>query len=145
MHILLVEDHQSTRSTLERTLCGWGHEVSAAKDLRSGERLLKTERFDAVISDIALPDGSGYALIAQARRGGIDGVAIAISAYPFPAAAYEPDVTGFDYYLNKPCDPDELRALLEGYAWPEVGELAVAGGERVGSRIVPPNRQAVGV
>jgi PleD family two-component response regulator len=88
MHILLPEDHQSTLPVLERTLRGWGHEVAAADDLFSALGVLGTTRFEAIISDIALPDNSGYALMSQARRTGSEGVAIAMSAYPFPPDAY---------------------------------------------------------
>ena len=111
--ILLVEDHHDTRSTLQRILAGWGHEVAAAEDLRSGIQYLGRGRFDAIVSDIALPDGSGYALISHARRAGSKALGIAISAYPYPRDVEEPKLTGFDYHLNKPFEARHLRTLLE--------------------------------
>ena len=113
MHILVVEDHQSTRATLERMLAGWGHGVAAAGDLRTALDYLKSDRFDAIVSDIALPDGTGYALIDHARRTGIKANAIAISAYPYPPDVHEPNVTGFDHHLSKPFTPEQLRRVLE--------------------------------
>ncbi|MFL6537410.1 MAG: response regulator [Chthoniobacterales bacterium] len=114
MKILLVEDHGDTRSTLERIMGRWGHDVEAAPDLRSGLTHLARDGFDAIVSDIALPDGTGYALISEARRSGsTHAVAIAISAYPFPNEAHEANVTGFDHHLSKPFSARHLRRLLE--------------------------------
>jgi CheY-like chemotaxis protein len=120
MKILLVEDHRDTRSTLERVMGQWGHEVEAAPDLSTGLTQLARNHFDAIVSDIALPDGTGYALISNARRlGSSHAVAIAISAYPFPADVHEPNVTGFDHHLSKPFSAGQLRSLLEDLDSPE--------------------------
>jgi CheY-like chemotaxis protein len=115
MKVLLVEDHQDTRSILERLLTMWGHDVAAAGDLRSGLGHLRSNRFDAIVSDIALPDGTGYALMNTARSSGVDALAIAISAFPYPADVNEPKVTGFDHHINKPFSAGQLRCALEKY------------------------------
>jgi hypothetical protein len=60
MRILVVEDHEDTRQVLMRLLQHWGFTVITARTLQSGLRFLQTERFDAIVSDIALPDGTGY-------------------------------------------------------------------------------------
>ena len=113
MHILLVEDHQDSRELLARSLTARGHDVVAAGDMRSAVYLLEKLRFDAIISDIALPDGTGYALIDAARRRGIQALGIAVSAFSFPEDVEEPGVTGFQYHLNKPINCDQLCFLLE--------------------------------
>jgi len=113
MRILLVEDNQDTRIQLERFLVACHHQVSAAGDLRSGIDLLLTQAFDAILTDIALPDGTGYALISEARRLGVTALNIALSAYAYPRDAEDPKITGFDYYLEKPLDCDRLRTLLD--------------------------------
>ena len=78
------EDHRDTRSTLERVLARWGHDVSAAENLEAGLGLLQRVRFDAIVSDIVLPDGTGYALMNEARRAGNKALGVAISGYPYP-------------------------------------------------------------
>ena len=112
MHILLVEDHQDSRELLARCLTARGHEVVAAEDMRSAVCLLENVRFDAIISDIGLPDGTGYAIINAARRRGIHALGIAVSAFPFPEDVEEPGATGFQYHLNKPINCDHLCFLL---------------------------------
>lgn len=113
MNILVVEDHHDTRSVLERMLSRWGHQVKLAGDVRTGLGFLGQERFDAIVSDIALPDGTGYCLMNTARHRGSQARAIAISAFPYPPDVYEPKVTGFDHHLNKPFSGEQLRQVLE--------------------------------
>ena len=113
MRVLVVEDHEDTRVVLERLVARCGYDFLSAGTLKNGLNLLETHRFGAIVSDIALPDGTGYALISEARRRGIDVLAIALSAYSYPDEVGEPRLTGFDYHLQKPCDCTQLRALLE--------------------------------
>jgi CheY-like chemotaxis protein len=113
MHILIVEDHADSREQLERYLSRRDYDVTTAEDLRTGIDLLNMQQFDAIISDIALPDGTGYALISEVRRRGIGGLGIAVSGYPYPSDVDEPGATGFHYHLSKPINCDHLCSLLE--------------------------------
>src|SRR4051812_33758792 len=113
MRILIVEDHDDTRDALERFLSRCGYGVAVAADLRTAIVLLQAQPFDALVTDIALPDGTGYALVSEARRRGINILAIAVTGYNYPRGAEEPRVTGFDHYLNKPLDCTKLRSLLQ--------------------------------
>jgi CheY-like chemotaxis protein len=112
MRILIVEDHADSRYAVERFFSRRGHVVTAAGDLKSGLQFLHDQPFDAIISDIALPDGTGYAMMSEARRDGIDALAIAVSAYGFPNDAFEGGVTGFDYHVQKPFDLEFLHSLI---------------------------------
>jgi len=111
--VLLVEDHRDTRSVIQRFLLRSGFQVVAAADLKTALQLIETERFEIIVSDIALPDGTGYALISEARRRGVRALAIALSAYSYPAEVFEEQITGFDHHLLKPFDPVRLRSLLD--------------------------------
>lgn len=110
--ILIVEDHTETRQTLTRLLMHWGFAVSAAGGLADGLAQLNANAIDAIISDIALPDGTGYALVSEARRQGSSVLAIALSGYNFPAEVGVAKLAGFDHHLSKPCDCAQLRSLL---------------------------------
>ena len=114
MRILVVEDHQDTRQVLVGLLTRWGYIVSSADTLRGGMDRLETEPpVDVILSDIALPDGTGYALVSEARRRGKRVLAIAISGYTYPSDVHIAKLTGFDHHLSKPCDCDYLRTILE--------------------------------
>src|SRR3954466_10809952 len=112
MRILIVEDHDDTRDALERFLSRCGYGVAVAADLRTALNLLQAQPFEALVTDIALPDGTGYALVSEARRRGINIMAIALTGYNYPSGAEEPRVTGFDHYLKKPLDCVKLQSLL---------------------------------
>jgi CheY-like chemotaxis protein len=114
MQVLIVEDHQDSRQLLARCLTRRDYDVATAGDLRTGIDFLNKQQFDAIIADIALPDGTGYALISEARRLGFRALSIAVSAYPYPSGVNEPGVTGFHYHLMKPVDCDHICSLLEG-------------------------------
>ena len=117
MRILVVEDHQDTRNVLSGLLTRWGYMVSAADTLKAGLDRLKTEPpVDVIVSDIALPDGTGYALVSEARRRGKPVLAIALSGYTYPSDVRIAKLTGFDHHLSKPCDCRYLRTILQDRA-----------------------------
>ena len=114
MRILVVEDHQDTLQVLTGLLRRWGYDVSPADSLKSGMDRLETEpRIDVILSDIALSDGTGYALVSEARRRGKRILAIALSGYAYPSDVRIAKLTGFDHHLSKPCDCAYLRSILQ--------------------------------
>ena len=113
MRILLVEDHRDTRQVLTRLLTHWGFDVATAENLERGLARLEEQPGDAIVSDIGLPDGTGYALISEARRRGNDVLAIALSGFGFPSETEIAKQSGFDHHLTKPFDCQRLRSLLE--------------------------------
>lgn len=117
MGILVVEDHADTRNILTGLLTRWGCIACSAGTLKGGLALLESEPPpDVVLSDIALPDGTGYALISEARRRGKRLLAIALSGYAYPSDVRVAKLTGFDHHLSKPCDCHYLRTILEDRA-----------------------------
>lgn len=111
MRVLLVEDHQDSRDGLARLLRYWGLEVVAAGTLASAMDAL-TDEFDAIICDIALPDGSGYAVISEAKRLNNNVLGIALSGYSSRSDIDIGRMAGFDYHLTKPFDCAKIRLLL---------------------------------
>lgn len=115
LRLLLVDDHADTRRILSRLLGKCGHEVSTADSGQSALKLMETERFDALISDIGLPDSSGYELVREAkRRQPVQG--IALSGFGMEEDVRRSLEAGFDYHLTKPVEFQELRTLLQKIA-----------------------------
>jgi CheY-like chemotaxis protein len=117
LRILLVEDHEDTRRTLEHILAHAGHHVSPVGSVQPALDLLREERFDAVVSDIGLPDGSGYDVMMEARRQHAGKNARALTGIALTGFGMEEDVrrskeAGFDLHLTKPIDFAELRDAL---------------------------------
>jgi PAS domain S-box-containing protein len=112
LRLLLVDDHADTRRILSRLLGKCGHEVSTADSGQSALKLLETEQFDALISDIGLPDTSGYELVREVkRRQPVQG--IALSGFGMEEDVRRSLEAGFDYHLTKPVEFQELRGLLQ--------------------------------
>ena len=57
LRILIVEDYPDTASSLQHLIEMWGHEADIASNGHDGLRLAQEGDYDAVILDIALPNG----------------------------------------------------------------------------------------
>jgi len=109
--ILLVEDHADTATALSNLLSRRGHQVEQARDVRSALELARRDRFDLVISDVGLPDGTGAQLMSElrgrVRRG------IAISGFGMSSDIASSLAAGFSDHLVKPLSFDKLEAAME--------------------------------
>jgi len=65
--LLLVDDSEDTASVIKLLLELEGAEVEVASTARQGLELLTQQRFDAVITDISMPDMDGYEFIRSVR------------------------------------------------------------------------------
>ena len=111
LRILVVEDHGDTLEALSRLLNHFGHEISTADDAESARDMMNSKRFDVVLCDIALPDGNGYDLIAEAKQKRAF-KAVALSAFAATDDIQRGKEAGFDFHLAKPVDFHELRSVL---------------------------------
>ena len=108
---LVVEDHGDTLRVLARLLDHFGHEISLANGAQSALEMVESKEFDVVLSDIGLPDGSGYEVIAQAKRKQpVKGVAL--TGFDKEEDIRRSKEAGFDFHLAKPVDFHELRTIL---------------------------------
>jgi signal transduction histidine kinase/CheY-like chemotaxis protein len=112
LRILLVDDHLDTCTALERLLVRRGHLVAAAHNVRSAMEAAARNSFDLLISDIALPDGTGTELMtylhAIARIPGI-----AISGFGMNGDIEKSIEAGFAEHLVKPVKMENLEAAID--------------------------------
>ena len=112
LRILLVEDHRDTRHAMSRLLTHFGHQTSVADSTQRAIEMMASQRFDLVLCDIGLPDGSGYDVISKAKaKGPIK--AVAITGFGTDEDIRRSKEAGFDFHLIKPVDFQELRTVLE--------------------------------
>ena len=117
LRLLLVEDHDSTRDVLARILRRSEHEVhGAATGAAALELLASTGPFDAVISDLGLPDRNGFELLKEIHSVQPRLPAIALSGYGMDEDVKRAKDAGFMAHLVKPVPFDQLRALLDQVA-----------------------------
>ena len=111
LRILVVEDHGDTLQVLSRLLSHFGHEISVADCTQSALEIVQSKKFDVVLCDIGLPDGSGYDVISQAKRKQpVKGVAL--TGFDNNEDIRRSREAGFDFHLTKPVDFHELRTVL---------------------------------
>lgn len=109
VRVLLVEDHRDTARVMARILRDAGLKVEWAPSVAEGLHLAGETRFDVLISDIGLPDGSGLDLMRQLRtRQPI--VGIALSGFGMEEDVRRSRDAGFDLHLTKPLN---FKVLLE--------------------------------
>ena len=112
LRLLVVEDHRATLEVLNRLLNREGHHVVAATSVAAALEAAGREKFDAVISDLGLPDGTGTDLMARLRElHGLRG--IALSGYGMEKDTARTRQAGFVAHLVKPVDFNQLRRTLE--------------------------------
>jgi PAS domain S-box-containing protein len=112
--LLLVEDHLDTAKVLARLLRGNGHEVETAASLREARHAFATGRFDFLVSDVGLPDGSGIDLIREIReRYGPTLPAVALSGFGMEDDVARCRQAGFDDHLTKPVNLQKLEATIQ--------------------------------
>ncbi len=111
LRILVVEDHSDTLQALSRLLSHFGHEISLADGAQNALNILGSKEFDVVLCDIALPDGNGYDVIAEAKRRR-PVKAVALTGFSATEDIQRGKEAGFDFHLTKPVDFHELRSVL---------------------------------
>jgi hypothetical protein len=111
LRILVVEDHNDTLQALSRLLSHFGHEISLADTAQSALNTIDSKEFDVVLCDIALPDGNGYDVVAEAKRKR-PVKAVALTGFSTTDDIKRSQQAGFDFHLTKPVDFHELRAVL---------------------------------
>lgn len=115
LRILLVEDNDDSRELLAELLGTLNYEVEAASSIATALQLAATERFDVVLSDLGLPDGTGWELMHQLRdRHAMKG--IALSGYGMEEDQRRSREAGFCDHVIKPVDPTRLVEVLERVA-----------------------------
>ena len=112
LSVIVVEDQADTAEGLRRFLSTVGYHVYVAPDVASARALAKAFEFDVILSDLRLPDGTGWDLMEELS---VDG--------PVPAVAMsglnsEEDVersmrVGFLDHIAKPLVAEDLSAALD--------------------------------
>ena len=111
--LLVVEDDADTGSTLASCLEERGYSVRLVSTLADGLRALD-EPWQAILSDINLPDGSGLDIARAARRSiGPRTVLVALSGFGMTGDLKRSRDAGFDAHLVKPVGADEVVRVLE--------------------------------
>ena len=110
--ILIIDDEPDLRTLYELTLLRQGYRVEAAGDLQQARDLLKAHRFEAVITDMRLPDGLGLELLRDLANQQRPERCVVITAHGSAENAVESLKAGAFDYLTKPVDLKQFRNVV---------------------------------
>ncbi len=110
--ILIVDDEPDLRTLYELTLLREGYRVEAAATLAEASHLLEQHRFDAVITDMRLPDGLGLDLLQRMGAQQRPERCVVMTAYGSAENAVEALKAGAFDYLTKPVDLKQFRSVV---------------------------------
>jgi len=100
--ILVVDDEESVRDLLAKTLTMADYDVDTAGDGPSALDRLRAVEYDLLITDLKMPGMDGLSVIREARRQAPDLPVIVITGYSTEASAIEAINLGVAGYLTKP-------------------------------------------
>ncbi len=111
--ILIVEDKESLRTMLRKTLESRGYTVDEAADAYEARRRLSSLRYLVVLSDLKLPAGSGFDVLQAARESDPETPVLVMTAFGTVEQAVRAMKEGAADFLTKPVDTDHLLLLLD--------------------------------
>jgi DNA-binding NtrC family response regulator len=110
---LIVEDKDSLRAMLRKTLESRGWTIDEAGDAYEARRKIQASRFLVVLTDLKLPAGSGFDVLQAAREADSQTPVIVMTAFATVEDAVRAMKDGAADFLTKPVDTDHLLLLLD--------------------------------
>jgi two-component system, NtrC family, response regulator PilR len=114
--VLVVDDEPDLRALYELTLVRSGYNVTTAACLDEARMALAQHKFEVVITDMRLPDGSGQELLREQQKANRAERCIVITAYGSANNAVEALKLGAFDYLTKPVNLRQLRQVVANAA-----------------------------
>ncbi|MGE5592928.1 MAG: sigma-54-dependent transcriptional regulator [Betaproteobacteria bacterium] len=111
--ILVVDDDEGIRDTLEAVLSEEGYQVTAAGTGRAALELARGREFHLVLLDLRMPDMSGLEILPRLRNELPHAPIIIMTAYGTIKTAVEAVKQGAYDFVSKPFDLDEMRITIE--------------------------------
>jgi two-component system, NtrC family, response regulator AtoC len=112
LRILIVDDDQEVRSSLQTVLETLGYSTQTAASGEEGLRAIEQTAFDLVLCDLRLPGASGLDVLKQKSS---PVPLILMTAYGNPDIATQAVHAGAFDYISKPINPDDLVFILKKF------------------------------
>src|ERR1700682_2611966 len=111
--VLVVEDDEAVRMKLHEGLQRDGFEVVVAANVRDALRLIATETFDVLLSDLHMPlAGDGFTLVSAMRHTHPNALTVVLSGYPALEEAMAAILSQADEIFTKPVRIGALKELI---------------------------------
>ncbi|MBI5057402.1 MAG: sigma-54-dependent Fis family transcriptional regulator [Nitrospirae bacterium] len=110
--LLIVDDEKIALRSLENAMKKEGYEVAATISGVNALKLLESQEFDVVLTDLRMDKVDGLQVLAKSRELYPDSEVIMITAYASLPSAIDTMKKGAFYYLEKPFKLDEVRKVV---------------------------------
>lgn len=121
--ILVIEDDKDVRQLLSDILISEGHEVKVASNGKKGLELFRSKNFDLVITDLGMPEMSGWQVSKEIKKIADKTPVALITGWVVDPKEPEMRESGVDFIINKPFQMDQLlRLVQDGMAIKERGK-----------------------
>ena len=111
--VLLVDDDDSVRDMMTVTLLHKGFEVVAAANVTEALKLITTETFDVLITDLHMPNsGDGFTVVTAMRHSQPNALTLLVSGYPDVQSAMAAILLEADEIIVKPFEVGKLAELV---------------------------------
>jgi CheY-like chemotaxis protein len=112
--ILLVDDNDDIREAYQMGLENRGFEIVAASNVNDALRLISTEKFDVLLSDLHMPDaGDGFTVVSAMRHTHPQAVTLVLSGYPAVKEAMSAILLEADEVLAKPIGIFAIAQIIQ--------------------------------
>ncbi len=111
-NILVIDDEPEIRNSLSEILSLDGHTVTVAKDAKEGLSAFKTNRFDMVLTDLGMPDMSGWQLAKEIKELHPKIPVAIITGWGLQPDRQRMKRAGVDLFIAKPFRISEIRKLV---------------------------------
>lgn len=141
--VLIVDDDETLLRSLARLLRLRGYEPKTATSAAAAIELVQTERFDVVLSDIAMPGMDGIELLRNIRDTDLVVPVILITGAPAVSTAVDAVEYGAFRYLTKPVENDDLVATVEkAVRYHRMARMKARAAELLGTETAGPGDRA---
>ncbi len=112
-HLLVIDDDANTLASLARAFRLAGHEATVCDTAARALELVKTQRFDLILSDVVMPGKDGLALLEDFKAAGLATPVVMISGQANVEMAVRATRLGAVDFLEKPISTDKLLVTVE--------------------------------
>jgi len=111
-NILFVDDDESIRILFQQAYGRGRHTVVTAETAEEALSILEKETFPVMFFDLHLPGMTGVELCKNIRKRFPNALIVAVTGHPKVFELADCRKAGFDHYLTKPFDRDEVQSLI---------------------------------
>lgn len=117
MHILIAEDEEYNQMVVQAMIEILYPNVTMEMVSNGLEALekLKNGSYDLVLSDVDMPVMNGYDLVSEVKKLGLSIPLICITAFAISGDKEKLLMHGFERYISKPIDMDDMKEVLDPY------------------------------